>query len=179
LETEDISFINQVYNKITNFLDTKTNVKIRQAKNNKFQTYYFQLRNKEFYFYLTEILDLPKGSKSTNLRAPKVILNSNKSLQKSFIAGLFDADGGIRGRNIGFTMKNKDFMLDIKKLLLNLSINASEDSWFNKKYKRNYYGLRLNKQSTAKFLKIIPVSNTEKLKRVYEHTNLIFAGQRD
>jgi intein/homing endonuclease len=113
------------------------------------------------------------------LRAPKVILNSNKSLQKSFIAGLFDADGGIRGRNIGFTMKNKDFMLDIKKLLLNLSINASEDSWFNKKYKRNYYGLRLNKQSTAKFLKIIPVSNTEKLKRVYEHTNLIFAGQRD
>lgn len=176
LETMDFSFVDTFYQKVTKFISTKTTIKVRAAKQNKVKTYYFQLRNKELYIYLTQTLNLPKGAKSTNLRVPQFIIFANKNLQKCFIAGLFDSDGGIRGRNIGFTMKNKDFMLDIQELLFKIDITSSKDSWWNKKYQRNYYGLRLNKENTIKFLNIISISNTEKLKRVLKHTNLFFVG---
>ncbi len=40
-------------------------------------------------------LDLPKGPKSFSAKIPKWILNSNKSILKSFVRGLFDTGGSI------------------------------------------------------------------------------------
>ena len=173
LETMDFSFIESFTCRITQFVYTKTTIKVRLAKLNRVQTYYFQLRNKGLYVYLTKILSLPKGPKSTDLRIPLSIWDSELNLQKYFIAGLFDSDGGIRGRNIGFTMKNKLFMEDVQKMLFNLRISSIQDSWFNHKYGRNYYGLRINRENTVTFLNEIPISNLEKFNKIIKHTNLL------
>jgi len=169
LETMDFSFIESFTSRITQFVYTKTTIKTRLAKLNRVQTYYFQLRNKGLHTYLTQVLNLPKGPKSTDLRIPLSIWNSKINLQKCFIAGLFDSDGGIRGRNIGFTMKNKLFMEDVQRMLFNWGISSVQDSWFNCKYGRNYYGLRINRENTVTFLKEIPISNKDKLNRVIKH----------
>ena len=172
LETYDFSFIGSFESMLKKFINTKSNTKIRNRENKRNITYYFQLRNKSFYQFLVNYIQILPGSKSGILRVPEKFLASSNIIKKRFIAGLFDSDGGIRGRFIGFTMKNELFMEDVFKILGEIGFDIKKERWFNKKYDRYYYGLRFNKENTVKFLKELPLFNVEKLERIYIRTGI-------
>ncbi len=88
------------------------------------------------------------------------------ALQKAFLAGLFDTDGGIRGDSIGFTSASEKLLDDASQILYNLKITNKKESWFNKKHGRLYYGLKIVPQDIDKLLKNLPVRNVEKLSSI-------------
>jgi hypothetical protein len=47
-----------------------------------------------------------------------------------------------------------------------LDIKHSLEKWFNKKYSKTYYGIRLKKNEIDNFLNILPLRNFEKLERI-------------
>jgi hypothetical protein len=51
-------------------------------------------------------------------------------------------------------------------LLSRMNVKHAIEKWFNKKYSRYYYGIRLRKNEIDKFLNILPLRNEEKKKRI-------------
>ncbi len=169
LEIIDLEFLKTFENLVKSVIQTKSIVRKRsKIKGNRRQLYYFQFRNKSFYYFLTSTLGIPSGNKCSSVIVPKVIFNSLE-LQKSFLSGLFDTDGGIRGKTIGFTSASQDLISGTSKILDNININYSKDSWTNKKYDRKYYGLRISLRNIDKFLNELHLRNKEKLKKVFRH----------
>lgn len=41
------------------------------------------------------------------------------------------------------------------------------DKWINKRYKKEYYGIKISKKEIDKFLNELPFQNKEKLGRIY------------
>ena len=108
-------------------------------------------------------MDIPLGKKSHKIMIPQ-ILTTNQT--KYFLGGLFDTDGGIRGNTIGYCSASKNIILEINEYLKSIKIENSVDSWINKKYQKEYYGIRIKKSSINNFLKTIPLKNLKKLERI-------------
>ncbi len=98
-------------------------------------TYYLNPTNKSVYLFLTKVFGFPKGHKYDGLKVPRLIINSNSSIKKWFIRGVFDSDGDTRAVEKGFTaqsrvklrMKTHSFITGIKALLedtYNVSVNG-------------------------------------------------------
>ena len=151
---------------IKKYVETKSIVRLLKKREGKQQSYYFQIRNKRFYLWLVEFVKIPPGAKSRKLRLPEYILKGTYELKTSFLAGLFDSDGGFRGKTIGFTMSSELFQDDIFNLLRELNISSSKDQWVNKITLKTYFGLRIHKSGAIKFLKEVILRNPEKIERL-------------
>ena len=89
------------------------------------QTFYLNPTNKVVYRFLTQIFDLPSGSKADKLQIPKIIQGSDNEIKKWFVRGIFDAEGDTRAVEGGFKsqarvkirMKPKQFIIDLKRLV--------------------------------------------------------------
>ena len=130
-------------------IKSKSDIKKRKLRKGKSQHYYFQFRNKSFYYFLTHILEIPNGNKCSSVSVPRPILSS-KQLQWSFLAGLFDTDGGIRGNTIGYTSASRNLIEETSQILNNLKIAHNVESWINKKYSKRYYGIRIKRKSSQR-----------------------------
>ncbi len=162
IEIVDIEYMEQIiYPLFTNLVLTKS-VPRRRKRECKKESSYFILRNKELYGFLVNDMGLIAGRKD-NLVVPKVILCSKGDIKRNFVAGLFDTDGGFRGKSIGFTMKSKILRDKIIDLLLEEGINSKGDEWVAKYNGLKYYGLRIAKGDIVNFLKRFPLRNPEKL----------------
>ncbi len=149
------------------YVKTKSKIRtITDKRKNRKQRYQFQFRDKSFYYFLTEDLGINPGNKCNSVKIPQKIFESIE-YQKSFLAGLFDTDGGIRGCTIGFTSASNKLILDISKILRELNYKHTTESWVNKKYSKEYYGIRISKKDIDKFLKELNFRNKVKLKRVF------------
>lgn len=118
---------------------------------------------------MVQDLGIPAGKKCYIVKIPPLI-SSSLELQKQFIAGLFDTDGGIRGHSIGFTSASENLIKDVSNFLTNIQIIHKIDSWENKKYKRRYYGLKISIKDKDKFLKQMPLRNISKLNSLLTRT---------
>jgi intein/homing endonuclease len=165
IEVIDIDYMESViYPIFKNLVSTKSMPRRRKREGKK-ESSYFMLRNKQLYNFLVTDIGLIAGKKD-NLDVPKVILNSCIDIKRNFVAGLFDTDGGFRGKGIGFTMKSRILRNEIINLLLEEGIFSKEDEWIAKYNGLKYYGLRLAKEDTVNFLKRFPLRNPEKLKKL-------------
>jgi len=172
IEVIDKEFLMEVEALIKSIIQTKSTIKGRyDLRGCRKKLYYFQFRNKSFYYFLTKDLEIKAGNKCSSVVIPKKIFYS-LNLQKSFIAGLFDTDGGIRGKTIGFTSSSKILIYQTSIILNNLKIKHSVESWLNKKYNQKYYGIRISKIDSDIFLNNVPLRNKEKLKRVFYHVGV-------
>ena len=54
----------------------------------------------------------------------------------------------------------------VSKLLDEFKFLYSKESWINKKYDKEFFGIRLRKKEIDKFLKVLPLQNKEKLIRI-------------
>ncbi len=172
IEVIDLDFLNVVASLINEVINTKSIVKKTKSRAGKQQGYYFQFRNKSFYHFLTNDLGIPSGKKCFSVDIPTKILSS-PSLQRHFLAGLFDTDGGIRGKTIGFTSASKKLIFDTSRILNDMNILHHTESWRNKKYDTEYYGIRVKAKDSDRFLKQLPLRNKEKLKAVSRHADVL------
>lgn len=164
IEVCEEGFLDTIYKMVTSIIETKSIIKKRCIKG-KQDLFSFQFRNKDFHYFLSVDLGIPKGVKSHCVRIPKKIVES-VDLHKYFLAGLFDTDGGRRGRGIGFTSASKDLIDNTSALLETIRIKHSKEKWLNKKYKKEYFGIRIPKKEIDKFLKEVPLQNKRKLKEI-------------
>ena len=172
IEVVDSDFLSVVASLIKEVINTKSVVKKTKPRIGKQQGNYFQFRNKSFYHFLTHDLSIPAGKKCFSVEIPTKILSSPE-LQRHFLAGLFDTDGGIRGKTIGFTSASKKLISDTSKILSDLNILHHTESWKNKKYNTNYYGIKIKAKDNDKFLNGLPLRNNEKLKKVFRHADVL------
>ncbi len=115
--------------------------------------YLARFDNKSAKRLFTKIIGIPSGKKSHIITVPELIKASSKECQTAFLEGVFDTDGGSRGKNrLGLTSASKQFRDGIIDLLEVQGINAFKDEWVNKMYNRSYYGLRLSKGVKPSFM---------------------------
>ena len=153
-------YLEIILNIIKNKIDTKTEIKFQK------RTYYISVRNKLLHTTLNKKFEIPAGKKSDRIFIPNWI--KNDSNLKYFLAGYFDTDGGLRRGSIGFCSASKQMITDTKKCLEQMKIQSSLDRWINKKYDKEYYGLRIIKKDVIKFYKTIPLKNQDKIGRIMQ-----------
>ena len=166
IDISDKEYLQQIFNNIKAIIKTKTVPTEPKKRGNRISRLCIAIRNKELFLFFNETLGIPKGKKSDTIRIPKLIKDSDIRIKKQFLAGYFDTDGGFRGKTLGFTTASYDMQTDVSKLLDELEITYSLDKWFNKKYIKMYYGVRLKKKEIDNFLNILPLRNFEKLERI-------------
>ena len=101
-------------------------------------------RSVEFRHFLDKLgyrLNVTKATKAV----PWVIFRSPKHVVAAFLRGLFETDGGTEqlGRTISFSTASSHLAEQVQLLLLNFGITASVYTKYNKKYRRNYYIVRI------------------------------------
>ncbi len=144
----------------------KTKVRLKEGK----RAYYICIRNKQLYNFFNETLKIPLGKKSDIIKIPDFL---TKEQTKHFLAGFFDTDGGIRGRGIGYCSASKQIITEINQYLDSIKIKNSIDSWINKKYQKEYYGIRIKKSLINSFIKTIPLKNTKKLEKIRRDAGVV------
>ncbi len=145
-------------------VNTKTSIK--QGK----RAYYISIRNKKLYTFFNKEFKIPLGKKSDKIIIPK---NLTKEQTKYFLGGLFDTDGGIRRNSIGYCSASKQIITEINQYLNSIKIENTIDSWINKKYQKEYYGIRIKKSSVNNFLKTIPLKNIKKLEKICRDAGVV------
>lgn len=133
-------------------------VKIRNGK----RSYHLFTRNKAIWLMLNKVFNIPKGRKSRIVRMPRIIKQASNEIKKSYLAGLFDTDGGRRRGGYGFTTASEWMFKDTLELLRKLGFNPQSDCWVNKKYNRMYYGWKVAKKEETEFFQQIPLKNRKK-----------------
>lgn len=172
IEVVDFGFLKEIECLIKSIITTKSIIKKRVDKRvDRQNLYYFQFRNKDFYYFLTKNLGVFSGNKCFSVRVPDRIFTSIE-FQKHFLAGLFDADGGIRGMSVGFTSASFHLIQDVSKMLDNLRIRHSCESWENRKYSRYYFGIKILLKCIDRFLNELPFRNMQKHRRSCLHVGV-------
>ena len=117
--------------------------KIRNEKRTDRKTpYRIVINGKPVVILFERFFEIPRGKKSHLVCVPNVIKESNTNIKSSFLAGVFDTDGGKRGKQLGLTSASKVFRDDLCLLINEFNVNPCKDQWLNKKNGKIYYGLR-------------------------------------
>ncbi len=171
IELTNCEYLKEIESLFKEFINTKSTTYSLKKREGKQQSWVFRFRNKEVYLYLTKAIGIPCGSKTSKLFVPDCIMKNNKHIKKSFIAGLFDTDGGKRGGSIGFSMKSEQLQKDTSDLLKEFKIKHYNEKWLNKRYQLYYYGIKLSKKFTAMFLYEVPLRNKSKFNEILNLLN--------
>ncbi|PLW79862.1 hypothetical protein C0585_05545 [Candidatus Woesearchaeota archaeon] len=166
VDISDKDYSKYLTNLILKFIKTKSRPKEINQSSNRKKRYCMQFRNKSLFYFFTIDMEIPKGKKSDIVKVPTAIINSDSNIRLNFLAGLFDTDGGFRGGTLGFTSASKKLILDISVLLNELKIRHMCESWINKNYNKQFYGIRIKKNQIDKFLNTVPFRNFEKRRRI-------------
>ncbi len=167
IDISDREYLALLLELINSVITTKTTPKEPCKRGNRIPRLYLRIRNKTLFIFLNEIMEIPKGAKSSIVFVPSVIEKSSQEIKKYFLAGYFDTDGGFRGNTLGFTSASKGLCEGISKLLNEFQIQHSNEKWRNKKYNKEFYGIKITKSQIDRFLSIFPLQNKEKLGRIY------------
>jgi len=163
IELTDIEYLKKVILPLFKmFTKTKAQVRTRKRENKK-ESGMLEVRNKNFFKFLTEEIKTHKGPKKRSTKIPSSLWKWSKSLKHEFVAGYFDTDGGFRNKTIGFTSKNKEFLEFVYKILKEAQIQIYKEKWLNTKYNKYYYGIKIKKSNIDKFLNTFKLRNTKKL----------------
>ena len=166
VDISDEKHLRRIYQIIKLVTNTKSTPKRPKQRENRVPRLKIDVRNKELFYFLTKDMGLPKGKKSSTVTIPRRVINGSEEIKKHFMAGYFDADGGFRGKTLGFTTASERLRTETSDLLNEWGISHSQDSWIHKKYDKRFYGIRMKKNQIDTFLNLIPIRNTEKLVRI-------------
>jgi hypothetical protein len=153
---------------ILKLIKEKINTKTKISKGKR--AYYLSIRNKKLHAFFNKELEIPLGKKSNKIIIPSQLTNNQI---KYFLGGLFDTDGGIRRNSIGYCSASKQIITEINKYLKSIKIDNTIDSWVNKKYQKEYYGIRIKKSSVNNFLKTIPLKNIKRLEKIRRDAGVV------
>ena len=94
-------------------------------RNNKGETFDVYINSQTLARFFYHIIEIPKSDEQ--MRIPKWIFNSSKKIKIAYLKQAFDMEGTILKKlhEIRFISKDKDFALDIQKLLSQLYIGST------------------------------------------------------
>lgn len=155
LELGDEEYANNLLILFKRLIGTKASVKtvVRQGRN---PTYSLMICNKILYHFYAYDLLIPTGKKSSIVTVPAAVKTGSKLIKAAFLAGLFDTDGGTRGKTIGWTSASYYLMRHVQELLLDFGITATFEHWKNRRYNRLYFGLKIHRKHIDTFINEIP-----------------------
>ncbi len=109
--------------------------------------------NKSAVRLFNKIIGIPRGKKSHKIFVPEIIKKASSEIKSAFLEGVFDTDGGKRGKGyFGLTSASKQFRDDLVDLMELQNIKVFKDEWVNKLYNRSYYGFKISKKVNAPFV---------------------------
>ncbi len=176
IDLSDKEYLIYIFKLIKSIIKTKTVPKKSPQRGNRVPRLNIRVRNKELFKFFNEIMEIPKGAKSSIVFIPSNIKKSSEEIKKYFLAGYFDTDGGFRGKTLGFTTASEKLYGDVSKLLDEFYILHSTEKWINKKYNKEFYGIKIKKSEIGKFLNLLPLQNKEKIKRINQRFKCGDAG---
>ncbi len=176
IDISDKEYLVYLSKVIKSLIYTKSQPQSPKIYGNRMERLYFQVRNKRLFKFLSEEMEIPKGAKSSIVFVPNKIKNSSKEIKSCFLAGYFDTDGGFRGNSLGFTTASQILHKGTIELLNEFGIKHLKERWTNKRYNKEFYGIRIYKGEIDKFLKLLPLQNTEKLERINKRFKCEDAG---
>jgi len=135
------------------------------------------INSREIYEKLTEISDYTGNQKTWNV--PRLVLNSPLEIQKEFIKGFFDSEGGVphvekravepKDIRVELTQANRECLEEVKGITQKLGIKTGKvcGPYYKKGFKDPVYRLKIHGiKEVAKFSKIIGSLHPEKRKRL-------------
>lgn len=135
------------------------------------------VNSREIYEKLIVISDFTGNQKTWNV--PRVILNSSLEIQKEFIKGFFDSEGGLphmengniepKNIRVHFTQSNKKCLEEVKEIVNKLGLRTGKvcGPYYKKGFKEPVYRLKIHgKKEVSKFSKIVGSLHPEKQKRL-------------
>jgi DNA-binding transcriptional regulator WhiA len=136
------------------------NVKIREVNRNR-DTFHRKgwrivFESKEIWYFLKEVFEIPCGKKSGIIRVPKIIFESDSECVKSFVEGVFLADGSQRKKSIKFSSASQDFIGDLERLLRKAGVCGRKRKFNNKKYNREFFEFVIIRKEAERFKLMFP-----------------------
>ena len=127
------------------------------------------LSSKVIYLFLYRVCEIPKGKKKGQISIPKVILNSSKNIQRSFVAGFFDGDGTIyvKNKEIAISQADKRFLEELSVVINNLGIDTRR-MYTQRKELGITYCLSLRWSALKRFVDTVPFLEPNKIERAKE-----------
>jgi intein/homing endonuclease len=166
IDLSDRAYLIYLDKLIKKIIYTRSQPTIPLQRGNRQPRLSIAIRNKSLFYFFYKDMGIPKGKKSSIVFVPEKIKKASLEIKKYFLAGYFDTDGGFRGGTLGFTTASKRLNSEVSDLLFEFNMGHSLDSWINKKYSKEFYGIRLRKKEIDNFLNTFPFQNKEKLVRI-------------
>ena len=130
--------------------------KVKKQKINYSQTWRIVFESKEISLFFKKVFEIPLGKKSHIAKVPSVIFDSNKGCKKSFIKGLFFADGSFKKKTIRFSSRSQKLVDGLFDLFESIGFNAVKRSYKNKVLGSNYFELFLMTREAERFKSEVP-----------------------
>ncbi|MFH0714104.1 MAG: LAGLIDADG family homing endonuclease [Candidatus Micrarchaeota archaeon] len=168
---------------VDKLLQRKRTFKVRERKGRQGKlnsTWVVEFRSKYFHKFLTENLQIPAGKKANSVSISQIIelTKENNNARLHLLAGIFDTDGGLRGKSIGHSTASKKLRDEVVSLLKDLGFSIIVSEWLNKKYNKKYYEWKIGRHSLIQsFIEKIPLRNKEKLNAIKNRFNLNAGGE--
>ncbi len=128
------------------------NISSARIREDRKPAYTLRIDSKAIYNLLKEVFEVPPGKKSSIVKIPKHINNSNNKIKIAFLKGIMATEGGKRKREYGLSTASNDLWKGLIKLFEEVRIPVLKDKWFHKKYKKTYYGLSFKKEHMKKLM---------------------------
>lgn len=170
---KDKAWILQLAKKFQQLFDKKPAIEFDNRKN----VFNLRLDSKKIYEGLTKLAEYPGNQK--RWKTPKWILKSPQRIQKEYVKGFFDAEGGVphvekrkiepTNIRIHFSQGNKKSLIELKKIINSFGVKTGSicGPYFKKNYKDPQYVLMIHGiKEVTKFYHIFGSLHSLKIKRL-------------
>jgi len=157
IEMSDKNILEEILKAFYSIFGIKTRLrKVKKQKENYLQTWRIVFESKEISLLFNKIFEIPLGKKSDKVKVPSVIFTSNSECKKSFIRGLFFADGSFKKKTIRFSSSSQKLLEGLQKLFQEMGFQSVKRYYKNKRYNKYYFELFLMTNEAERFKLLLP-----------------------
>lgn len=157
LEMNDYRTLIKVARIFHEVFNVRTSLRIvKKQELNYQQTWRIVFESKEISLFLNKIFEIPLGKKSHIVRVPAIIFESDANLKRSFIKGLFLADGSLKKKTIRFSSKSNMLIDDLARLFKTIGFNTVKRCYRNETFNSTYFELFLMTEEAERFKLEVP-----------------------
>jgi DNA-binding transcriptional regulator WhiA len=157
IEMDDVQTLTKVVKIFHEIFNVRTKLRIVRKQELYYQqTWRIVFESKEISLFFNKVFEIPLGRKSHIIKVPSIIFESNANLKRSFIKGLFFADGSFKKKTIRFSSKSQQLIDDLGKLFETIGFRSVKRVYRNKTFDINYFELFLMTEEAERFKLKVP-----------------------
>lgn len=155
VEMTDLRILNMFQNRLADEFGLETRARMRKPRPNRKNSFIVSFERKVLSMLFNEVFEIPRGRKSETVGVPSVIMG-DKTLQKSFVEGLFLADGGVNKNSIIFCSISKSLSDGVVSILNGMGIVCTTHKLLNKRFNRIFYESYIRGENMGRFKLLFP-----------------------